>query len=134
MWQPGVIQNKIDKNHTYLVATNYWTSLNEDNDENEEDEEKLNILDSTTSMTKPKSNKWMRWLARRRQHNIIINSGATSHFMSKDLDLHLPTDEVSNKEVFIPDNSKLRTSNKTKLPFEQLLDAARGADILPGLK
>jgi hypothetical protein len=83
-------------------------------------------------MTKPKSNKWMRQLARRREHNIIINSDATSHLMSKDLDL--PTDGVSNKEVFLPNNSKLRTSNKTKLPFEQLLDAAREADILPGLK
>jgi hypothetical protein len=52
--------------------------------------------------------------------------------MSDDLDL--PTDGVSNKEVFLPDNSKLRTSNKTKLPFKQLLDTLRVADILPGLK
>ncbi len=49
-------------------------------------------------------------------------------------ELGLPKDEVSNKEVFLPDNSTLKTSHKTKLPFEQLLDAAREAQILPGLK
>jgi hypothetical protein len=36
--------------------------------------------------------------------------------------------------VLLPDNSKLKTSHKTKLPFEQLLDAAREARILPGLQ
>ncbi len=132
MLQLGVIQNKINENHTYLVATNYWTPLNNNTDENKEDEEKTNILDSTTAMAKPKSKKWMRQLARQREHNIIIYSSATSRFKSKDLDLL--TDGVSNREVFLPDNSKLRTSNKANLPFEQLSDAAREADILPGLK
>jgi hypothetical protein len=41
---------------------------------------------------------------------------------------------VSNKEVFLPNNSKLTTSHKIKLPFEQLLGTARGAHRLPGLK
>jgi hypothetical protein len=147
MWQPGMIQNKINKHHTYLDATNYWTPLNNDNDKNEEDEEKVNTLDSKTA-TEPKSNECMIWLARRREHKITINSGATSNFMSKELDL--PKDRVSKKEVFLPGNSKLRTSHKTKLLFEQLLDtgtshktkllfeqlldAVRETDILPGLK
>jgi hypothetical protein len=52
-----VIQNKINKHHTYLDATNYSTPLNNDNDKNEEDEEKINTLDSKTAITKPKSNK-----------------------------------------------------------------------------
>jgi hypothetical protein len=52
--------------------------------------------------------------------------------MCKELDL--PKDGASNKEVFLPDNSKLRTSHKTKLPFEQLSDAARKEHILPGLR
>ena len=63
---------------------------------------------------------------------MIIDSGATSHFMSKES--NLPMEGTSNKEVYLPDNTKLRTSNKTKLPFKQLTDKAREADVLPGLK
>ncbi len=127
-----MIQNKINEHHTYLDATNYWTPLNNNNDNNEEDEEKINTSNSKTAITKLKSNKWMRRLARRRGHKLTINSGATSNFVYKELDL--PKDGVSNKEVFLPDNSKLGTSHKTKLPFKQLLDVAREAHILPGLK
>ncbi len=39
-WQPDVIQNKMNKHHTYLDAKNFWTQLNDNNDKNEEDEEK----------------------------------------------------------------------------------------------
>ncbi len=46
----------------------------------------------------------------------------------------LPKDGASNKEVFLPDNLKLKTSHKTKLPFKRLSDAVREAHILPGLK
>ncbi len=74
----------------------------------------------------------MRQLARRREHKLTIDSGATFNFVCAELDL--PKDGVSNKEVFLPDNSKMRTLHKTKLPFEQLLDAVREAHILPGLK
>jgi hypothetical protein len=49
-------------------------------------------------------------------------------------ELHLPVEERSNKTVFLPDNSQLRTSTRTKLPFKQLSEAAREADNLPGLK
>ena len=63
---------------------------------------------------------------------MIIDSGATSHFISEEM--NLPKGNKSNKEVFLPDNTTLRTSTKTKLPFTQLSDGAREADILPGLK
>jgi hypothetical protein len=49
-------------------------------------------------------------------------------------ELHLPVDRASNKTVFLPDNSQLRTSTRTKLPFKQLSEAARETDNLPGLK
>jgi hypothetical protein len=74
----------------------------------------------------------MRWLARRREHKLTIDSSASSNFVYKELGL--PNDGVSNKEVFLLDNSKPRTSHKTKLPFKQLSDAAREAHISPGLK
>ena len=90
------------------------------------------MIKHTTPATEQKSNKWTRRIARRRQHRIIIDSGATSHFMSEDLDL--PTEGTSNKEVYLPNNAKLRTSRRTKLPFDNLTSAAREADVLPGLK
>jgi hypothetical protein len=74
----------------------------------------------------------MRQIARRKQLQIIIDSGAISHFMSKDL--NSPKEGASYKTVFLPDNRQLRKSNKTKLPFDKLSDTAQEADILPGLK
>jgi hypothetical protein len=85
---------------------------------------------------KEKSNKWTRRLEaqkeKRREHKIIINSGATSHFMSKKL--KLPNMGQSNRTIYLPNNAKLKTSNKTQLPFKQLSDKAREADVLLGLK
>ncbi len=80
----------------------------------------------------PKTNKWTQRMAKRQEQKIIINSGATSHFISEEL--NLPSEGKSNKEVYLPDSTRLRTSTKTKLPFKQLTKAAREADILPGLK
>jgi len=132
-WQPGVVKIKISTDHTYLVDTNFWSPLDNDNDDkDEENEEEINTIKAIIPSTKQKLNKWTRQIARRQQHKIIIDSGATSHFMSEDL--HLPTEEASNKEVYLPSNAKLRTSRQTKLPFDNLTNAAREADVLPGLK
>ncbi len=62
-----MIQDKLTKNHTYLVRTNYWTPLDNKDDEDEEDEDKTNMLLSTPTQEKKKSNKWMRQIARRKQ-------------------------------------------------------------------
>jgi hypothetical protein len=56
----------------------------------------------------------------------------TSHFISEEM--NLPKGDKSHKEVHLPDDTKLRVSTKTQLPFTQLSDGAREADILPGLK
>ena len=96
------------------------------------DKEESNMIKSTATTTKHKSNKWTRRIAKQREHKIIIDSGATSHFTIKDL--HLPMEGASNKIVYLPNNAKLRTSRRTKLPFETLTNAAREADVLPGLK
>ncbi len=132
-WQPGVIKRKISTEHTYLVDTNFWSPLNnDDDDELDEDKEEINMTKSTAITIKQKSNKWSRRISRRREHKIIIDSGVTSHFMSKDLTL--PTEGASNKEVYLPNNAKLRTSRRTKLQLETLTNAVREADVLPGLK
>jgi hypothetical protein len=63
---------------------------------------------------------------------LVIDLGATSNFVPGEM--NLPKKRKSNKEVFLPDNTTLHASYKTKLPFEQLTSKAREADILPGLK
>jgi hypothetical protein len=63
---------------------------------------------------------------------LVIDSGATSNFVPEEM--NLPKKGKSNKKVFLPDNTKLQASYKTKLPFEQLFNKAREADILPGPK
>jgi hypothetical protein len=68
----------------------------------------------------------------RNQQNIIIDLGVTLHFMTEDL--NLPKTGLSQIKVFLPDDSKLQSSSKNKLPFKQLDRKGREADILPGLK
>jgi hypothetical protein len=63
---------------------------------------------------------------------LVIDSGATSHFVPEETDL--PKKGKSDKEVFLPNNSSLQTTYQTELPFDQLSDKAREANILPGLK
>ena len=63
---------------------------------------------------------------------MIINSGVTSHFVSEDM--NLPKGGKSSKQVYLPDDTTLRTLIKTKLPFPRLSEAAREANVLPGLK
>jgi hypothetical protein len=63
---------------------------------------------------------------------LVIDSGAMSHFVPEEMDL--PKKGKSNKEVYLPDNSKLQATYQTELPFKQLSQKAREADILPGLK
>jgi hypothetical protein len=83
MWQPGkMLLNKINTAH--LNATNYWTPLQSDeNEEDEETEEVNNIYNEQKS----KSNKWERRLTRRIEKRMVIDSGATSHFCSEEMDL-----------------------------------------------
>lgn len=52
--------------------------------------------------------------------------------MSKEL--NLPNRGPSIKDVYLPDNTKLMTVNKTLISFEQLTKAAREAEVLPELK
>ena len=100
-----MIENKIKKLHTYLVATNYWAPLNNDNDKYESEEEEANVIKLAPKTAMPKTNKWTQRIARWREQKIIINSGATYHFISKEL--NLPSEGKSNKEVYLPNNTRL---------------------------
>jgi len=131
-WQPGkVISSKINTNHTYLTTTNYWAPL-DDEIEIEETSEQIKIIETKQSIANTKGNKWTRRFERRRAMKLVIDSGATSHFVPEEM--NLPRKGKSNKEVYLPDNSKLHATYKTELPLDQLSQKAREADILPGLK
>ena len=57
--------------------------------------------------------------------------GATSHFVTEEM--NLPRTGPSDITVYLPDNSTLKATGTTKLPFQQLSTKARKANILPGL-
>ena len=127
-----MIHDKIKENHSYQVATNYWTPLHNDNDDEPTNvPDKINAIASTTVTTKQKENKWTRRVVQRQEQRIMLDSGAMSHFISENM--NLTKGDMLFKEVYLPDDTKLKASTKTKLPFTQLSDRAREADIRPGL-
>jgi hypothetical protein len=101
-------------------------------------EEEINMTQSHNQPPKPTSNKWKRRIARRQERKcqkeeerIIIDSGATSHFVTEEM--NLPKTGSSDITVYLPDDSTLTAIGTTQLPFEQLSSEARKATILPGL-
>jgi hypothetical protein len=112
---------------------NYWTPLQIIEENEEEEEEEMNTIKISSPIEiNNKSNKWTRRIDRRKEWKLVIDSGATSHFVPEEM--NLPKQGTSKKEVYLPDNSKLKASYTTQLPFTQLSNKAREADILPGLK
>ncbi len=112
---------------------NYWTPLYENNDKEELKEEKINMLQQTIEVVQgPTSNKWkqrVEWRHEKRsqqkQQNIIFGSGATSHFMSEEL--NLPETGPSQITVYLLDDSTLQATSKAQLLIEQLSSEAREA-------
>ena len=80
----------------------------------------------------PKSNKWEWRMARRIEKQMVINSGATSHFCSEEMDL--PKEGESNKAVYLPNGDIIQMTKRTSLPFRQLSKRAREAHVLPQLR
>ncbi len=104
-------------------------------EDNKQSKEEINII-NTKATKQIKTNKWTRRVeasrTKRIEKQMIINSAATSNFISDKLDL--PKIGALKIKVYLPDTSTLQTSDKTLLPFEQLSKEAREAHILPGLK
>jgi hypothetical protein len=63
---------------------------------------------------------------------MVIDSGATSHFCSEDM--NLPKEGESNKSVYLPNGNIIRTTKRISLPFQQLTKRAREAHVLPHLR
>ncbi len=125
--------NKIESNLTYLAATNYWTPLQSNDVETDDKTKEANNIHNTSTKETPKANKWERRLARQQEKRLVIDSGATSHFCSKDLDL--PEEGKSSKSVHLPNgNTLVQMTKKTSLPFQKLSKKAREAHVLPHLQ
>jgi hypothetical protein len=75
----------------------------------------INQLKETQTIVTTKTNKWTRRIERRQAMKLVFDSGATSHFVPEEM--NLPRKGKSNKEVFLPDNTKLQASFTTELPF-----------------
>jgi hypothetical protein len=110
---------------------NYWAPLHDEKEESEQPKQ-INIIETKQSIANTNGNKWTRRIERRKTMKLVIDSGATSNFVPEEMDL--PKKGKSNKEVYLPDNTKLHAPYRTELPLEQLSQKAREADILPGLK
>ena len=109
---------------------NYWAPLQDTEDQEQvEETEKIATIQPITTI---KSNKWIRRKERREAKKLVIDSGATSHFVTEEM--NLPINGKSYKEVYLPNDMKIQATHKTKLPFIQLTNKAREAEILPGLK
>jgi hypothetical protein len=130
------VLNKIKVQQTNPAVTNYWAPLETIEEEDNTEEEKINItVENTPKAQTISGNKWTRKLERiqnKQAHKIIIDSSATSHFISDEI--NLPNTGKSNKDVYLPDGLTLTTTTKTLLPFEQMTTAAQEALVLPRLK
>ena len=119
MWHLGKVLNKIKVQQTYPVITNYWAPLETIEEEGNTEEEKINnTVENTPKAQTISGNKWTRRLERRQNkqaHEIIIDSGATSHFISGEI--NLPNMGKSNKDVYLPNGSTLTTTTKTLFPI-----------------
>ena len=100
-------------------------------EEKEDESKQINHITTTKSIAHTKSNKWTQQIENRRLTKLVINSGATSHFVPENM--KLLRKGKSNKEVYLLDDTKLQATYWTKLPLKQLSGKAREADILPGL-
>ena len=134
-----MILNKLNKNITYPAVTNYWTPLYKiDDDKPTTKEEEINMTWSHKQPPTPTLNKWKRriarqqeWKSKKEEERIIINLGATSHFVTEEMSL--PRTGPSDITVYLPNNSTRTATGTTQLPFKKLSTEARKATILPDL-
>jgi hypothetical protein len=71
-------------------------------------------------------------MAKKKSLKLVINLGATLHFICEDA--NLSTTGETNINIYLPDDSTLRATSKTQLPIPKLSNKAKDAIVVPGLK
>ncbi len=136
-WQPERVIDKI-KNHTHLEFKNYWTPLEEEEDKTEKEEDRphsIHKIETKISNNKLRNRPGGRprtAMAKKKSLKLVINSGATLHFICEDANLPI-TGEI-NTNICLPDDTMLRATSKTQLPIPKLSKKEKNAIVVPGLK
>jgi hypothetical protein len=80
-----VISSKITTNHTYLATTNYWAPLHKA--EEDDSTNQNNTIPTAQTITNKKSNNWTPKIEGQQAMKLVIDSGATSHFVPEEIDI-----------------------------------------------
>jgi hypothetical protein len=70
--------------------------------------------------------------AKQTKLKLVIDSGATLHFLREEESL--PKIGGTIATIYLPDDSKMKATTKVQLPIPELLNKARDAIVVPGLK
>ena len=137
--QQQLIVSKLKSSSTYSHTANYWAPLDETEDEEDDIEHNNNITDDEV---KNDFRATIRaWINQRLGDNkpsdrvpstMVVDSGATSHFVRPEE--NLPITGESRKVVYLPNGTSINATHTTMLPFKELSQQARKADVLPGLQ
>jgi hypothetical protein len=134
------VMNKLATFDTFHAGANYWALLFTD-DDNKIEKFKTQNTCSNTSETKQLrqqlihqfiQSKFMKQKDKTTNRTIIVNLGATSHFVQAADDL--PYRGKSQKTVHLADGYTIKTSHTATLLFTTISDAAREAHVLSRLK
>jgi len=141
------VVSKVNTKCTYHTTANYWAPLIEDEDEDDVEDDVYchhpitisNISDAEVQCDlRATINAWINQRIsknkpfQRKASTMIVDSGATSHFMRAEE--NLPITGPSKKVVLLPNGAAVAASHTTNLPFSSLSAKARKADVLPALK
>jgi hypothetical protein len=122
------------KNQTHPVIKNYWTPLYEEEDEADDEEERqheMNVKETTKKKNKPRNRPGGRQRSARIL-KLVIDLGATSHFLGEEE--NLPKIGEASTNIYLPDDLTMKATIKVQLPIPELPNKARDAIVVPGLK
>ena len=138
------VASKVTTPCTYADSKNYWAPLADADEEDDTVHQELAQLITINNSgahvpqtSRSTINTWLTNRIRRQtlprgESSMVLDSGATSHFVRPEEDLSITG--LSNKIVNLPDGSTIQATHTATLPFDALSPQARQADVLPGLR
>ncbi len=133
---------KVNATSTYPTFVNYLAPLidqNKEEDDNNGESEVVNNISAANVQQNLQAtiNAWINQCIDKvtsfqpKWSTIIVDSGATSHFMCTEEGL--PITGSSSKVVLLPNGAEIKALYTTELSFLSLSTKAHYADVLPGL-